>query len=169
MKLKLDGYDWQSALVRVAKEKNDFTGIVELLRDHDETVSSEVRELVASKLDGSFKAQRGRRKILRMPRERLQAVICYDWLLIVENWPSDAAKMEVARIFLSSSAKDPMREISRWLKQHAESLQGLHGGSAATCMALGIHQIRFRFLAEQYALGEVTLEDLKESRPAQLK
>ena len=84
--LEVISRNWES--YRAAVENNDFSKIIDLLRDSEVELEGYVRELIASKLDGSFKGKRGRHANSAATKDKkLLGYQCYLWLTIVENWP----------------------------------------------------------------------------------
>lgn len=98
---------------QAAVENNDFSKIIDLLRDSEVELEGYVRELIASKLDGSFKGKRGPSANSTETKDKiLLGYQCYLWLTIVEEWPKNAAKEKVAEVMGVTK-----RTVNNWLKE----------------------------------------------------
>ena len=109
--LEVISRNWES--YRAAAENNDFSKIIDLLRDSEVKIEKYVRELIASKLDGSFKAKRGARANSTETKDKiLLGYRCYLWLTIIEEWPTNAAKERVAEVMGVSKTS-----VNSWFRE----------------------------------------------------
>lgn len=111
--LRLDGAPNPEAY-EAAKERNDFSLIVGLLRDPDEPLDwMELRELIAQKIEGSFRAKKGAKKQDDVGTKvtKIEAYKYYLWLTLSENCGPNRAKEEVAEILSVDKGT-----VSNWFK-----------------------------------------------------
>ena len=102
-----------------AVRDNDFSKIIDLLRDGEVEIEKNVRELIAAKLDGSFKGKRGPPANSAATKDKqLLGYQCYLWLTIIEKWPKDAAKEKVAEV-MGVTKKSVNGWFSETEKSHA--------------------------------------------------
>ena len=95
--------------LEAALESGDFSIAADMLRT-GEKLGSELREMLATKIEGKLKSKRGpkRRVNLEILRESRQ---CFDWLIHYENYGRDAAVVQTAEFFGVTD-----RTIHNWLK-----------------------------------------------------
>jgi hypothetical protein len=102
-----------------ATENNDFSKVIALLRDSDVEIEKYVRELVASKLEGSFKGKRGPPANSAATKDKIVlGCHCYLWLTIIKKWPKDAAKEKTAEVMGVTK-----KTVNNWLKEPDKPLE----------------------------------------------
>ena len=114
---------------QAAVENNDFSKIVDLLRDSEVKIEKHVRELIAAKLDCSFKGKPGPSANSAATKDKiLHGYQCYLWLTIIEKCPKDAAKERVAEVMGVSK-----KSVNNWFSK-METWSGM--------LRLGAHTLR---------------------------
>lgn len=99
----------QCVLYNEAMETNDFSKICLILRNSPELLSDEMRELIAKKLEGSFQAKRGAPRtaasISKKMAEAIEIYQCFRWLVEVDKWQIEAARLRTSEVHAVSESK----------------------------------------------------------------
>ena len=95
--------------VKAILESNDFTIAGDMMRK-EQSISSELRELIALKITGGLKGKRGPKKKSDTGKRRLEAQRCMDWLVSIEGFTHDRAVRELQIAFNVSE-----RTVYEWL------------------------------------------------------
>ena len=102
------GLNRSGQALEAALESGDFSIAADMLRT-GEKLGSELRELLATKIEGKLKSKRGPKK--RVSLEILQeSRQCFHWLIHYEKYGRDAAVVQTAEFFNVTD-----RTIHNWL------------------------------------------------------